>query len=118
MSKANNLTDFLVDIANAIRSKKGTTEPINPQDFSSEIESIRAESKLQSKSVMPGRNSLTVEPDTGYDGLSSVLVLGDSNLTSDNIRKGAEIFGISGLYVGSGGSTSAVTYSRPFNDIY
>lgn len=40
MAKDNNLTDFLSDLANAIREKKGTTEPINPQDFASEITSI------------------------------------------------------------------------------
>ena len=40
MAKNNNLTDFLTDVANAIRSKKGTTAKINPQDFSSEIASI------------------------------------------------------------------------------
>lgn len=40
MAKNDNLTDFLADVANAIREKKGTTEPINPQDFASEIASI------------------------------------------------------------------------------
>lgn len=40
MAKENNLKDFLTDIANAIRSKKGTTDLINPQDFSAEIASI------------------------------------------------------------------------------
>ena len=40
MAKNNNLTDFLTDVADAIRSKKGTTAKINPQDFSSEIASI------------------------------------------------------------------------------
>ena len=40
MAKNDNLTDFLTDVANAIRTKKGTTNLINPQDFSSEIESI------------------------------------------------------------------------------
>lgn len=40
MAKNNNLTDFLTDIANTIRTKKGTTGAINPQNFSSEIESI------------------------------------------------------------------------------
>lgn len=43
MAKNNNLTDFLTDVANAIRSKKGTTAKINPQDFSSEIASISTE---------------------------------------------------------------------------
>lgn len=40
MAKTNNLTDFLTDVANAIRTKKGTTGTINPQNFSSEIASI------------------------------------------------------------------------------
>ena len=42
MAKNDNLTDFLTDVANAIRQKKGTNEPINPQDFSSEIASIQS----------------------------------------------------------------------------
>lgn len=40
MAKNDNLTDFLTDVADAIREKKGTSESINPQDFSSEIASI------------------------------------------------------------------------------
>lgn len=37
MSKANNLTDFLVNTANAIRTAEGSTALINPQDFESHI---------------------------------------------------------------------------------
>lgn len=37
MAKNDNLTDFLTDVANAIREKKGTTDLINPQNFSEEI---------------------------------------------------------------------------------
>ena len=40
MAKNDNLTDFLTDVADAIRTKKGTTALINPQDFSAEIASI------------------------------------------------------------------------------
>jgi hypothetical protein len=40
MAKNDNLTDFLTDVADAIRAKKGTAAKINPQDFSSEIASI------------------------------------------------------------------------------
>lgn len=43
MSKENNLTDFLTDVADAIRGKKGTTEKINPQNFSEEIKSLGTE---------------------------------------------------------------------------
>ena len=44
MSKTDNLGDFLADLANAIRTKKGTTDPINAQNFVSEIESIEGSS--------------------------------------------------------------------------
>lgn len=40
MATNNNLSDLLTSIANAIRSKKGTTSQINAQNFASEIESI------------------------------------------------------------------------------
>lgn len=41
MAKDNNLGDLLTDIADAIRTKKGTTDPINAQDFANEIASIQ-----------------------------------------------------------------------------
>ena len=41
MSKQNNLGDFLKDVADSIRKKKGTTEKINPQAFSQEIASLQ-----------------------------------------------------------------------------
>lgn len=41
MAKTDNLTDFLADIADGIRAKKGTTDKINPQNFRAEIESIQ-----------------------------------------------------------------------------
>lgn len=42
MSKNNNLKDFVTDLANTIRTKKGysSSKLINPQDFSAEIASI------------------------------------------------------------------------------
>ena len=40
MAKNDNVNDFLTDIADAIRAKKGTSALINPQDFASEIEGI------------------------------------------------------------------------------
>lgn len=43
MAKNNNLTDFLTDVADAIREKKGTSALIDPQDFSDEIASISGE---------------------------------------------------------------------------
>ena len=41
MAKTDNLSDFLTDVANSIRTKTGTTEQINAQDFSDKILSIQ-----------------------------------------------------------------------------
>ena len=42
MSKQDNLHDYLSDIADAVREKKGTNEKINAQNLSSEIRSIES----------------------------------------------------------------------------
>ena len=42
MAKDNNLQDFLMDIANAIREKTGTKNFINPQDFSTKIKKMES----------------------------------------------------------------------------
>lgn len=53
MSKENNLKDFLTDVADAIREKKGTTDLISPLDFSDEIKGIKSEpTKVPVKDVI------------------------------------------------------------------
>ena len=55
------------------------------EDFATDIASIQTLANLQSKSATPIESELTITPDSGYDGLSSVI-----------------ISAISSLYVGSG----------------
>lgn len=66
MAKNNNLTDFLTGVAGAIRTKKGTSSLINPQNFESEISSIKTEKPEQEKSISISTNGTTeVTPDIG-----------------------------------------------------
>lgn len=97
-SKANNLTAFLTGIADALRTKKGTTGLINPQDFESEITSIQTGSTitLQTKAATPTKNIQTITPDASYGGLSSVtvhpipaeyIITSDATATASDIKK-------------------------------
>lgn len=61
------LPELMRDIASAIRSKKGTTSPVNPQDFAREIASIE------------GGGGYTV------DDIASGLVSGDLYFTANSI---------------------------------
>ena len=62
MSKADNLKDFLTDVADAIRAKKGSTALINPQDFSSEIASLSGGLEI----VDMTETTATIEPNKVY----------------------------------------------------
>ena len=62
MSKQNNLTDFLTDVANAIRAKKGSTELINPQNFSAEIAALSGGLEV----IEMTETTATIEPNKVY----------------------------------------------------
>ena len=58
---------------------------------------------MQAKGVVPdfSNGNVTVSPDSGYDGLSSVTVYKDSTLLAGNIKKDISIHGITGTYEGT-----------------
>lgn len=68
MAKNNNLGDFLTDIANAIRAKKGISGSINAQDFASEIGSISGGGSGDSGENSNPRGSVNDVTFYDYDG--------------------------------------------------
>lgn len=66
--------------------------------MSIQVFGARPSPQLQTKNITPSTNTQYVTPNTGYDGLSQVVVNGDSNLISSNIKSGISIFGVNGNY--------------------
>lgn len=58
--------------------------------------------QTETKSATPSATSQTITPSSGKY-LTSVTVNGDADLTAGNIKKGVNIFGVTGTYEGSGG---------------
>ena len=68
MAKTDNLSDFLTDVANSIRTRTGTSEQINAQDFSNKILSIQGlvpkKYYALGTSSMIGATSIDIEHET------------------------------------------------------
>lgn len=72
-----------------------TTNKTALQELIKHVDSINT-IEYQSKTVTPRATEQIVVADSGYDGLSSVIVEGDANLVPSNIPIGIEILGITG----------------------
>lgn len=103
MAKNNNLTDFVTDLADAIRAKCGTTGTINPQDFSKFVGGMPFYKKtktqdLTAKAASP--ISLVLASETGYQKARVYL-------TNDN---GATELpdGIAFISLNEGGNTNII----------
>ena len=77
MAKTDNLTDFLTNIADAIRTVEGSTNAINPQDFEAKITAL--------KLAVP----IEISTDAGMEAV----------LTSDNVGKVYKFTGTSDTYI-------------------
>lgn len=111
MSKSNNLTDFLTDLADGIRTKKGysSATKINPQNFRSEVESIPSGKPETATTVTLNLASgnQVVTPSTGQV-FSQVTITKPSTLLASNIKKDINIAGVVGTFEGGGGGGATV----------
>ena len=76
MAKTDNLTDFLTNTADAIRTAEGSTDAINPQDFEAKITALKLSVPIE------------ISTDAGMEAV----------LTSDNVGKVYKFTGTSDTY--------------------
>ena len=82
----------------------GQYTPSNGKWFSAVSVNVPAQSFVtQSKTVSPTTSNQTITPDSGYDGLSKVIINAvtssiDPDIQASNIKKGVEILGVTGTY--------------------
>lgn len=120
MADTSNLSQFLGDVADAIRNKKGTTDPIPAANFDTEIESIPTGSVVEK--IVAEANQITEEetvvkiesapitepvviPENGKAEVlaDKTLLAQNIGLTPDKIAKGNTILNVEGIAEGGGG---------------
>ncbi len=75
MARTNNLENFLTDVADAIKNKKGDQTDIPAANFDTEINNLPSQGTYQNKSVRITTNgTTTVTPDQNYDAMTEVEV--------------------------------------------
>lgn len=120
MADINNLSQFLTDVADSIRTKKGTTEPIPAENFDTEIESIVTGTVVEKVEVEASKiveedevvkiESAPIEepimiPENGtiQTNTDKAILAETIGLSSDKIAKGNTILGINGTAEGGSG---------------
>lgn len=76
MARVNNLSNFLTDVASAIKTKKGSETAIPAANFDTEILALPSQGTYQTKTVNITTNgTTTVTPDVNYDAISSLDIV-------------------------------------------
>lgn len=93
MASKNNINSVFTDIANSIRTKKGTTNTIQPINMAEEIDGIPTGITPSGKIEITNTEEINV---TNYETAQVV----DSNLIAENIKEGVSILGKVGTFKG------------------
>ena len=98
MSKQDNLKDFLKDVADTIREKKGIDDLINPQDFSNEIANMSG-SGADGGDILYFSDGTTTA--SFCDTTSGISVSGDTIITDTSYLSSYLLKGDNGEYYAS-----------------
>ena len=90
----------LVEIADAIRNKTGTSETLSLDEMVVSINELTSEPALTTLVVNPGKDEQHIIPHETFDGFSDVVVAGDADLIAENIKSGVTIFNVAGSFEG------------------
>ena len=95
----------LVAVANAIRSKNGTTNTYKVNQLASAVSNLQSSPNLQSKELTITSNGTTIiTADNGYDGL-------------ENVKVGVDVAGSSGGGFSVTFPSTATNWNKQFNSI-
>lgn len=75
MARTNNLTNFLTDVAGAIKEKKGSETAIPAANFDTEILALPSQGTYEQKTINISANgSQTILPSAGYDAIDEITL--------------------------------------------
>lgn len=75
MARTNNLTNFLTDVAGAIKEKKGSETNIPAANFDTEIRNLPSQGTYEEKTISITQNGTqTVTPSQGYDAIDELTI--------------------------------------------
>ena len=87
MARVNNLTNFLNDVATAIKQKLGDNTPIPASQFDTKIGEIETGGNYQTKSISITTNgNYTQLPDTGFDAMDQVVISVNVHQTGGDVK--------------------------------